>query len=75
MTKNPEIPDAAMNAAAAAPTSARLNVVVEWADITKATGDVFVVGHYMGVPPQNAERALDVALSDLAGVTTRECRR
>jgi len=56
-----------MNVAAAAPTSARLNVVVEWADITKATGDVFVVGHYMGVPPQNAELALDVALSDMAG--------
>jgi hypothetical protein len=67
VTKNPEIPDAAMNAAAAAPTSARLNVVVEWADIIKATGDVFVVGHYLGVPPQNAERALDVALSDMAG--------
>jgi hypothetical protein len=41
-------------------------------DIIKATGDVFVVGHYLGVPPQNAERALDVALSDMAGVTTRE---
>jgi len=36
---------------------------VEWADITKAEGDAFVVGHYIGVLPQNAEWALDCALS------------
>src|SRR5688572_29773464 len=36
---------------------------VQWADIVKADGDVFVVGHYIGVLPQNAELALDIALS------------
>ena len=41
----------------------RLHMDVEWADITKAEGDAFVVGHYMGVLPQNAEWALDCALS------------
>lgn len=41
----------------------RLVVDVEWADITKADGDAFVVGHYVGVLPQNAELALDIALS------------
>lgn len=42
---------------------ARLRVDVQWADITKADGDAFVVGHYMGVLPQNAELVLDCALS------------
>lgn len=41
----------------------RLVIDVEWADITKADGDVFVVGHYVGVLPQNAELALDIVLS------------
>ena len=41
----------------------RLAIDVEWADITKAEGDAFVVGHYIGVLPQNAELALDIALS------------
>jgi hypothetical protein len=36
---------------------------VEWADITRADGDAFVVGHYVGVLPQNAELALDIMLS------------
>ena len=36
---------------------------VEWADISKAEGDAFVVGHYIGVLPQNAELALDITLS------------
>jgi hypothetical protein len=46
----------------------RLKVEVEWANIVKATGDVFVVGHYIGVLPQNAEWALDCAIS---GVTSK----
>jgi hypothetical protein len=41
----------------------RLAVEVVWGDITKVEGDAFVVGHYVGVLPQNAERALDAALS------------
>jgi hypothetical protein len=38
-------------------------VEVVWADITRARGDLFAVGHYQGVVPQNAEWALDCALS------------
>ena len=55
----------AMGAAAVkkATRKARLAIDVEWADITKAEGDAFVVGHYIGVLPQNAELALDIALS------------
>jgi len=49
--------------AKAATPEARLKIEVEWANIVNATGDVFVVGHYMGVLPQNAEEALDRALS------------
>lgn len=46
--------------------SPTLKVEVEWANIAKTTGDVFVVGHYIGVLPQNAEWALDCALSGVA---------
>ncbi len=45
------------------PGAVPLVVDVEWADIVRADGDVFVVGHYVGVLPQNAELALDRALS------------
>jgi CHAT domain-containing protein len=45
------------------PGVVHLKIDVEWADIVKADGDVFVVGHYVGVLPQNAELALDIALS------------
>ena len=41
----------------------RLRVEVVWGDITKATGDVYAVGHYEGVLPQRAELALDEAVS------------
>jgi hypothetical protein len=43
--------------------SKTLRVDVQWADITRAEGDAFVVGHYVGVLPQYAEWALDCALS------------
>lgn len=46
--------------------TARLRVEVEWADITKASGNIFVVGHYIDVLPQNAEWALDCALSGIS---------
>ncbi len=51
----PGVPDA--------PTPRRIPVDVEWADIAKGHGDVYVVGHYMGIVPQYAEWALDCALS------------
>jgi hypothetical protein len=41
----------------------KLTVEVVWADITQAKGDVYFVGHYMGVPPQKGELALDRAVS------------
>jgi hypothetical protein len=47
------------------PSPARLKVEVEWASIVDTKGDVHVVGHYIGVLPQNAEWALDCALSGL----------
>lgn len=58
---------------------ARLRIDVACADITKVKGDAFVVGHYIGVLPQNAEWALDCALSksreDSALVLTDLTRR
>jgi hypothetical protein len=55
-------------------------VQVVWADITKAEGDVYATGHYIGVQPQRAERALDKAVSKWTGdkdklIITDFCRR
>ncbi len=41
-----------------------LAVDVVWGDVTRATGDVYCVGHYEGVLPQNAEWALDRVVSE-----------
>ena len=41
----------------------KLDVEVLWGDITRAKGDVHAVGHYVGVAPQQAELALDRAIS------------
>lgn len=65
MTSSPATAGAAPGPPPAA-SVARLTVEVEWANIVKASGDVFVVGHYVGVLPQNAEWALDCALSGVA---------
>ncbi len=54
-------PAAKARRTAKAPPSLRVEVV--WGDITKVQGDVYAVGHYHGVPPQNAVEALDRALS------------
>ncbi|MFK8052900.1 MAG: CHAT domain-containing protein [Woeseiaceae bacterium] len=41
-----------------------LDVEVVWGDITRCEGDVFAVGHYQGVLPQQAEMALDAQISN-----------
>ena len=53
-----------VGAARERPKRRHLTVDVQWADITRADGDAFVVGHYIGVQPQHAELALDRALSE-----------
>ncbi len=50
-----------------------VDVDVVWGDITKVAADMYSVGHYRGVVPQRAERALDDAISR-AGVTGRARR-
>ena len=40
-----------------------LDVEVVWGDICEAEGDVYAVGHYQGVLPQQAELALDRVVS------------
>ena len=71
MRERSAAPEATVQAAAAAEAEpaadVRLRIDVEWADITRATGDGFAVGHYIGVVPQNAELALDRALSGDVG--------
>jgi pimeloyl-ACP methyl ester carboxylesterase len=51
-----------------APTRTRrpaITVEVAWGDVTKIEADVYAVGHYQGVTPQNAELALDCAVSGI----------
>jgi hypothetical protein len=40
-----------------------LNVEVVWGDVTRVDANVYAVGHYQGVLPQNAEAAFDEAVS------------
>ena len=42
---------------------APITVEVMWGDITRASGEVYVAGHYEGVPPINGELALDRVVS------------
>ena len=53
----------------------KLVVEVVWGNITQAEGDIHFVGHYMGVLPQKAERALDRAMSGDTGDGTRRIIR
>ncbi|MFN0243087.1 MAG: CHAT domain-containing protein [Planctomycetota bacterium] len=58
----------------------KLPISIVWGDIRKVDADVYAVGHYVGVEPANAERALDgVVTGDSArgkqrGNTGREAR-
>ena len=42
-----------------------ITIEVSWGDVTKIEADVYAVGHYQGVLPQNAELALDCAVSGI----------
>jgi hypothetical protein len=46
-----------------------LPVEVVWGDLTLVDADVFVVGHYIGVLPQNAELAVDRVVSGVPRAT------
>jgi pimeloyl-ACP methyl ester carboxylesterase len=54
----------------------RVGVRVVHADITRVDADLYSVGHYAGVMPQYAEKALDLAISadPERGVLARETR-
>lgn len=60
----PEKPEKPPKGSGATKKPVDLEIEVVWGDITKVEGDVHCVGHYQGVLPQNAEFALDKALSD-----------
>ena len=45
-----------------AATRPNLAIEVVWGDVTKVVADVYTVGHYDSVLPQNAEFALDKAV-------------
>lgn len=71
------LPETAERRRKAAPP--RIPVEVFWGDIVAAPGDVVAVGHYQGVPPQNAEWALDRAISgypedDKKGILAQQTR-
>jgi hypothetical protein len=45
----------------------RLRLEVHCGDITKVDANIYAVGHYLGVEPQNAEQAIDCAVSGVEG--------
>lgn len=63
-----DLPAVAQSAAIVTPVAASerpvLNVEVVWDDIGRAQGDIYAVGHYVGVAPQRAELALDRIVSN-----------
>ena len=48
-----------------------ITIEVSWGDVTKIEADVYAVGHYQGVLPQNAELALDCAVSGIPELRPR----
>ena len=42
-----------------------ITIEIAWGDVTQIEADVYAVGHYQGVLPQNAELALDCAVSGI----------
>jgi CHAT domain len=50
---------------AAATQRPSIAVEIAWGDVTQIEADVYAVGHYQGVLPQNAELALDCAVSGI----------
>ena len=47
------------------PERPAITVEIAWGDVTQIEADVYAVGHYQGVLPQNAELALDCAVSGI----------
>jgi CHAT domain-containing protein len=52
-----------------------LQLSVTWGDITRVPADIHVSGHYQGVVPASAERALDAAISSAARFVIEEHTR
>jgi CHAT domain-containing protein len=53
----------------------QLRLSVVWGDITQVPADIHVSGHYQGVVPVSAERALDAAISSAARSVIEEHTR
>ena len=52
-----------------------LQLSVAWGDLSRVPADIHVVGHYQGVLPVSAEKALDVAISGNRGLIAEHTRR
>jgi CHAT domain-containing protein len=48
---------------------------VTWGDITRVKADIHIAGHYQGVAPASAERALDAAISSARLIIEEHTRR
>jgi CHAT domain-containing protein len=59
----------------ATPPPRPLRLSVTWGDITLVPADIHVAGHYQGVIPTSAERALDGKISTLRRVIEEHTRR
>ena len=52
-----------------------LRLSVAWGDFARTPADIHVVGHYQGVLPVSAEKALDTAISGDRGLIAEHTRR
>lgn len=68
-------PVRALSAEAAPKPPPKVAVEVVWGDVTKVDADVYAVGHYAGVLPQQAELVLDEVVSGVAGTEGYDRRR
>ena len=60
---------------ATASTPQPLRLSVTWGDISQVRADIHIAGHYQGVVPARAERALDEAISSTRRVVQEHTRR
>ena len=66
-TEREQLPNRRPTAPPPKPQRVPLEVEVTWGDIVRVQGDVYAVGHYQGVEPQNAEFVIDWKLLSEVG--------
>lgn len=74
-TQTTQIAQTAQTVQPVGDAATRLRIRVVWGDLTRTVADIHVAGHYQGVLPASAERALDRAISPHRGIIAEHTRR